>query len=237
MASLNEIQVYKLIYILIPILLVVYIHFRWKLQYLNKLYITGRMLLQLVLVGYFLAFIFELNNALVILGVLVVMTVAASVISVRNIKNKSIKHYLLVYAIIVFSGGIVLYISTQLILELEPWFYPRYFIPLAGMTFANTMNSLSIASERFESEYQVSNNYEQSRNKAYKAGLIPVTNSFLAVGLVSIPGMMTGQILSGVSPLIAARYQIMIMGMVFSSSGIAVALYLKAININFFKAQ
>ena len=235
MANLSEIPVYKLVYILVPLLLVVFIHYQWKTKYLNSLYASGRMLLQLLVIGYFLTYIFELNKAWIILAVMFVMTIAASIIAMRNIKNRSIYHYLLAYGIILISGGIVLTIATQLILELDPWFYPRYFIPLAGMTFANTMNSLSISSERFESEYELSQNYIQSRNKAYIAGLIPVTNSFLAVGLVSIPGMMTGQILSGVSPLIAARYQIMIMGMIYSSAGLASAMYLQTINTTIFK--
>ena len=61
---------------------------------------------------------------------------------------------------------------------------------------------------------------------AYHAAMIPVINSLFAVGLVSLPGMMTGQILSGVSPLIAARYQIMVMCMIFASAGISTAVFL-----------
>ena len=228
MSGLTEISLVRLSVIFIPMLLVVYIHFRWKLKYLNNLYSIGRMLLQLMVIGYFLTFIFELNKAWIILLVLAVMSVAASVISMRNLKNKGLKQYLLAYGIIVLSGGTVLILATQVILSLEPWYMPRYFIPLAGMTFANTMNSLSITSERFESETNQGRSYIEARNKSYKAGLIQVTNSFLAVGLVSIPGMMTGQILSGVSPLIAARYQIMIMCMLYASSGIASAIYLTA---------
>jgi len=65
-----------------------------------------------------------------------------------------------------------------------------------------------------------------ARNEAFKAGLIPIFNSLLAVGLVSLPGMMTGQILSGVAPLIAARYQIIVMCMITGASGISAAIYL-----------
>jgi putative ABC transport system permease protein len=66
----------------------------------------------------------------------------------------------------------------------------------------------------------------QTRHNALQAGLIPLLNSLLAVGLVSLPGMMTGQILSGIEPLIAARYQIVVMAMLFGSSGISAACYL-----------
>ena len=67
--------------------------------------------------------------------------------------------------------------------------------------------------------------FEQAREIAFKACMIPQINSLLAVGLVSLPGMMTGQILSGVDPLIAVRYQIMIMTMILSSAGISAIIY------------
>ncbi|MBW2490481.1 MAG: ABC transporter permease, partial [Deltaproteobacteria bacterium] len=71
--------------------------------------------------------------------------------------------------------------------------------------------------------------FDEARGTALKASLIPITNSLFAVGLVSLPGMMTGQVLSGVSPLIAARYQIMVMCMIFSAAGISSACFLSMI--------
>jgi putative ABC transport system permease protein len=99
-------------------------------------------------------------------------------------------------------------------------------IPLAGMIFANSMNSVSLAAERLNAEIGRQETFEKARNIAYQASLIPIINSLFAVGLVSLPGMMTGQILSGVSPLIAVRYQIMVMAMIFGASGISVACFL-----------
>ena len=74
------------------------------------------------------------------------------------------------------------------------------------------------------------------RIEALKASLIPITNSLFAVGLVSLPGMMTGQILSGVSPFIAARYQIMVMCMIFASAGISAASFLALVRADFSKS-
>ena len=99
-------------------------------------------------------------------------------------------------------------------------------VPLAGMIFANSMNSISLAGERYQSEQARGADHEKARGIALHAALIPLTNSFLAVGLVSLPGMMTGQILSWVSPLVASRYQIMVMCMIFASAGISTALFL-----------
>ena len=94
------------------------------------------------------------------------------------------------------------------------------------MIFANAMNAVSLAAERFAAERSDGTDYATARNAAFQTALIPLINSLLAVGLVSLPGMMTGQILSGVSPLLASRYQIVVMCMIFGSSGISAACYL-----------
>jgi putative ABC transport system permease protein len=125
------------------------------------------------------------------------------------------------------GGGFILWLITQLVISLEPWFEPRYMIPLAGMIFANSMNSVSLAAERLAAELSRDLDFRQARNEAFQAAFIPTINSMLAVGLVSLPGMMTGQILSGVSPTVAAHYQIVVMCMIFASAGLSTALFLQ----------
>ena len=135
-------------------------------------------------------------------------------------------------------GGIfTLFLITRLVLRLEPWYLPRYMIPLAGMIFANAMNSISLAAERLEAELRQNKSYTKARNIAFGASIIPIMNSLFAVGLVSIPGMMTGQILSGISPLIAARYQIMVMCMIFGSVGISSACFLSWVEPDFVSSK
>jgi putative ABC transport system permease protein len=124
------------------------------------------------------------------------------------------------------SGLGVLLLVTQIILELPRWFEPRFVIPLAGMVFANSMNTISLAGERFHAELERGDDYLSARRAAMEAAMIPQVNALLAVGLVSLPGMMTGQILSGVDPLTAARYQIMVMCMIFSTAGLSAVLYM-----------
>jgi putative ABC transport system permease protein len=121
---------------------------------------------------------------------------------------------------------VTLALVSQLVIDIEPWFSPRYVVPLAGMIFAGAMNTVSLAAERFQAEIDKGIPYIAARRTALQASLIPVINSLFAVGLVSLPGMMTGQILSGISPLIAAKYQIVVMTMLFGASGISAALYL-----------
>ena len=77
----------------------------------------------------------------------------------------------------------------------------------------------------FEKEYEKNKNFEETRKISFKSAMIPQINSLFAVGLVSLPGMMTGQILSGIDPLVAVRYQIMIMSTILSSAGISLILY------------
>jgi putative ABC transport system permease protein len=154
------------------------------------------------------------------------MLAAASWISMSSLKIPSKQLYLYSLIAITVGGVFTLLITTQGVLHLDPWYSPQVIIPIAGMIFSNAMNTISLAAERFYSEYKHTADYKSCRNIAYQASLIPIFNALLAVGLVSLPGMMTGQILSGVSPLIAARYQIMVMLMIFGSSGISAALFL-----------
>ena len=89
-----------------------------------------------------------------------------------------------------------------------------------------SMTAVSLAAERFRAESERGVDYAAARHTAFNAALIPMVNSLFAVGLVALPGMMTGQVLSGVSPLIAAKYQIVVMTMLFGATGITAACYL-----------
>ncbi len=228
----NPIQVipfFNLALAFIPVIAVIVIHYQWSQGYKNSIYAVSRMLVQLLMIGYFLSYIFDSNSGWIVLTVIAVMISVASWISLRTIKNKQLLLYPKALLAILIGGGITLALVTQLVLNLTPWYLPSYFIPIAGMIFANAMNSVSLAADRLEAEIGRDIAYEKARKIAFRASLIPITNSLFAVGLVSIPGMMTGQILSGVSPLIAARYQIMVMCMVFGAAGISSACFLTLI--------
>ncbi len=210
----------------LPAFAVIIILFKWSLNASNAFYAIARMLAQLLIIGYFLVYIFESNHAVVIILILTVMVIASSWIALGTIQDKRrllFKHAL---ASIALGGGINLLLVTQFVLVLDPWYQPQFMIPLAGMIFANSMNSISLSIERLNAELVRNVPYKEARTIALQASLIPVINSLFAVGLVSLPGMMTGQILSGVSPLIAIRYQIMVMCMILGSSGISAACFL-----------
>ncbi len=154
------------------------------------------------------------------------MIAMSSWIALRPLIDRGIKPYSIVVIAIGVGGLGVLILVTQIILELPRWYEPRFVIPLAGMVFANSMNTISLAGERFHAERERGEDYLSARRTAMEAAMIPQVNALLAVGLVSLPGMMTGQILSGVEPLTAARYQIMVMCMIFSTAGLAAVIYM-----------
>lgn len=223
---MTTISLPSLLLAFIPALVAIFIMFRWSAGAKTAIYASLRMLIQLLLIGYVLVVIFEADTPGIILAVLVIMLTVASWISLRPLKNRQPKLY--VHALIAISvgGALTLALVSQAVLQVEPWFSPRYVVPLAGMIFAGSMNAVSLAAERYQAESDRGVPYTEARKIALHASLIPIVNSLFAVGLVSLPGMMTGQILSGVSPLIAARYQIVVMAMLFGASGISAAIYL-----------
>ena len=226
MQSLPTVSYGSLLVALIPTLGVLWIMRAWALNAGQALWANARMFAQLLAVGYVLTFIFETELPWVVGAVLVLMMLVAAWIALRPLASRSARKYLYSLAAIAICGLLMLALVTQVVLDLPRWFEPRFVVPLAGMIFANAMNTVSLAAERFESELGRSVEYLQARAKAMDAALIPQINALLAVGLVSLPGMMTGQILSGVEPMIAVRYQIVVMCMIFGSAGIAAALYL-----------
>ncbi len=212
-------------YIFIPVAVVAYIYFKWLGNKYEIAVASFRMIVQLLLIGYVLIYLFEKDSVLLGLSVILVMIAVSSLITLRNIEHKSFHAYGIIFIAIALGGSINLFIVVDWVLGLHPLYEPKYVIPLAGMIYANAMNSVSLAAERFSNEIHV-NSYERARAIALKAALIPRINALLAVGLVSFPGMMTGQILSGVDPLVAVRYQIVVMAMIVGSSGLSVICYL-----------
>ena len=210
---------------LIPVVLVSGIYFHWQGKSGEVLYASARMAIQLVAVGYVLVSVFNNPSPWLSLAIVVLMLVVASWISIRPVRHQ--KEYLLPAMMALgISVGFHLLISLTLVLNTERWYRPELLIPLAGMYFANTMNAISLAAERYHAELSAGKNPQQARLDGFQAAMIPQINGLLAVGLVALPGMMTGQILSGVSPLIAVRYQIMIMTMILGTSGLGAALML-----------
>lgn len=219
----------------LPALVVLAVMWRWSMGYKSAVYGLFRMLAQLLLIGYVLTYIFESDRSWIVVFVLAVMLIAASWIALREVSMIASTSLFLITLVAISLGGVpVLVLITQGVIDVNPWYSPHHLIPLAGMIFANSMNSVSLAAERLNAEMNHGVEYPKAKITALQASLIPVINSLFAVGLVSLPGMMTGQILSGVEPVLAARYQIMVMCMIFGSAGISAVVFLKLIKANAF---
>ena len=225
-STLPTIPLTSLLIAFAPSVVLLVIMYRWSLRAQTALYANARMLVQLLAVGYVLTYVFETDEPALIAGVVALMVVVAAWIALRPLGRRGIPAYSRALVAVSASGLTMLAIVTQLVLDLPRWFEPSFVVPLAGMIFANTMNTVSLAAERFESERGGGVDVALARRTALDAALIPQINGLLAVGLVSLPGMMTGQILSGVEPLVAVRYQIMVMCMVFGAGGLGATVYL-----------
>ena len=226
---MNEVAIIPIANLLLgflPVMLLIVVMKLWGLNALQPIYANFRMLIQLLLIGYVLTYIFETDQPVVILLVILFMILMSSWIALRPLQERGIKAFMVVTASLGLSGLAVLFLISQFIVELPRWFEPNFIIPIAGMIFANSMNTVSLAGERFSTEQERGKNYREARRIALETAMIPQINALLAVGLVSLPGMMTGQILSGIEPLTAARYQIMVMCMIFSTAGLSAVTYM-----------
>lgn len=228
---MTEISWLDLVWCFVPITLVCGIYIAWQGRPGEIIYASLRMIVQLVAVGYVLVSLFENPSPWLSLLIVSVMLLIASWIAIRPVRHHP---GFLLPAVLALGISVSLHlgISLMLVLKAERWFQPELLIPLAGMYLANTMNAISLAAERYLSELENSSDSQsgsvesEARLRAFHAAMIPQINGLLAVGLVALPGMMTGQILSGVSPLVAVRYQVMIMAMILGTSGCGSALML-----------
>jgi len=224
--NIEPISLARLSFAFIPAIAVIALMWRYSAGHQKALYAFLRMLVQLLLIGYALVYIFASESALVIIAILTIMILASSWIALNTVKTGKRALFKASFVSILAGGGVTLVFVTQGVLALDPWYLPSMMIPLAGMIFASAMTSISLAAERLIAELGNGVLIDSARRTAFQAAMIPIINALFAVGLVSLPGMMTGQILSGVSPLIAARYQIMVMCMIFGATGLSTACFL-----------
>lgn len=213
---------------------------------------TLRTVVQLLGVGYVLGAVFALDNPIPVVGILLVM-LAIAAITARNRIGKKIPQLLpVLFGSILFSAVLILSYTNLLIVQPETWYEPQYLIPLAGIVLGNAMNGAAIAGERLvstinssrleiETHLSLGATPQQAvltyRKDAIRAGLIPTLNQMMVVGVVTLPGIITGQLLSGVNPLDAASYQILIMFMLAFTNLITTLLVTQGLVRQFFNTQ
>ncbi|MBF2001341.1 MAG: iron export ABC transporter permease subunit FetB [Synechococcales cyanobacterium M58_A2018_015] len=210
---------------------------------------TGRTIAQLLVVGYGLEFVFAVRNPWMVIAVVVLMVGIAAAVTRNRISRKVPQLLPLAGGVVLISTVLTLTYVNLLVLRPQPWFEPQYLIPLAGVLIGNAMNAATVAGERFVSVLNTSQldiethlslgatpqqATELIRRDAIKAGLMPTINSMMVVGIVTLPGMISGQILGGVNPLNAALYQLLIMFMLAFATLVTTALLIAGIQRQFF---
>jgi putative ABC transport system permease protein len=187
-----------------------------------------RAVVQLVAVGYVLAFLISTRRWYLVLLTLLVMLVAATVTATERQKRGRAGLFVISGTAMLIGAGLTLAYVDAVVLRLTPWYDPQYLIPLFGMIIGNAMNGAALAAERMNGEMELRRGEveaylalgasparasAEAMRRALVAAMMPTLNMLMVVGLVSLPGMMTGQVIAGSSPLTAVRYQIVVVFM------------------------
>ena len=216
------------------IIIVLLVSWVLRLRLTKTLVIAAvRTVIQLSFIGLILAWIFAREQWYEVLIILTIMTLIAG----SAAKNRVKRTYkgLLVDTLVAVSTSAVLVtvIAISLILQVQPWYTPQFIIPILGLILGNSLTAISLTSNqlienlhgqqgRIEMMLSLSATPFEAVHEQIRAaiinGMTPTLNSMLVVGIVSLPGMMTGQILAGADPTQAVRYQIVTMFLICVSS-------------------
>lgn len=213
---------------------------------------TGRSLLQLLVVGYVLDLVFAIDNWLAVVGIVIVMLSIAAIVA-RNRIDRKIKGILpLVWLSLLSSTTLTLGYIIVFIIQPLRWYEPQYLIPLTGMILGNAMNGAALAGDRLvkgikqhrleiETHLSLGATPKQAifsyQKEAIRTSLIPTLNNMMVVGLVTLPGMLTGQVIAGSNPLNAASYQILILFAIVGTNLIATLLVTETVYQRFFNRE
>lgn len=212
-----------------------------------------RMTLQLIITGYVLVYIFETPSPVYTVLILVAM----QLFSIYNIirRSKSNISYklkkIIAFSMVTGTVSCLLYFLF-VVVRISPWYDPQYFIPIAGMLIGNSMTGISLGVDRLVDGMQSQKHLvegalmlgstpkmaaKQIVDSAFDSAILPTINSMVGMGIVFLPGMMTGQILSGTSPVQAIEYQIAIMLGILGSVALTVVLFVQLGYKTFFNEQ
>ncbi|UTO05502.1 iron export ABC transporter permease subunit FetB [Moraxella sp. FZLJ2107] len=211
-----------------------------------------RTIVQLSLIGLILAWVFARESMVEVLTILSLMTIIAAI----SAKNRVKKPYQGLFIDTLIALGVATFavtlVAMLLILQVSPWYAPQYIIPILGLILGNSLTAISLTTGRLiehlhEQQSQIRTLLALSATPfeachramatAISAGMLPTINSMMVVGLVSLPGMMTGQILAGANPTQAVRYQIVTMFLICAGSTISCTLSAVFVIRRFFDKQ
>jgi len=196
---------------------------------------TVRTFVQLLTVGFVLQRLFDASRWYWVVVALAIMTTVAGYNAMKRQSGAKQGLFAVMTAAIVTGGVITLILVIGVVLRVRPWYQPQYVIPIAGMIIGNSMTGAALVVNRFNSELTLRRSEVEASlalgatareaaagalRESLRAAMMPTINSMMTVGLVQLPGMMTGQIISGVSPLDAVRYQVVVMLMIAAATAV-----------------
>lgn len=204
---------------------------------------TIRMTLQLILTGYILVYLFNNPHFGFTLIVIVLMEVFSITNIFKRVKSPLSKKLKNAIALSMIIGTLCsLFYFILVVIRVTPWYEPRYFIPIAGMIIGNSMTGIALGTNSLIQNMKIQNSIIEGSlmlgatpqaatkhivNNSFDAAILPTINSMVGMGIVFLPGMMTGQILSGISPLTAIGYQIAIMLGILGSVALSVVIFVQ----------
>jgi putative ABC transport system permease protein len=207
-----------------------------KLELERRLLIAAACtIVQLLLIGIVLEWVFRVDRWYVVVMMMSVMTLVAGIAAIQRTAFRFPGIWVRSVAATWLSSWLMASLALAVIVRVRPWYTPQYAIPLLGMILGNTLNGVSLGIDRLGSELLGKRDridgslalgatrWEAAQpliQEAVKTGLIPTINAMMVVGIVSLPGMMTGQLLAGTSPVQAVKYQIVIMFLIASATAL-----------------
>ena len=213
---------------------------------------AARTVVQLLAVGYVLVFIFRANTPWLVIGALLVMTIAAGRAAVERSSRRFRGAYLDAFFTLLATGAVTTGAVTQIVIGVKPWYQPQYLIPLLGMVLGNSLTGISLCLDHLLESFDERRDriemalslgasaWEAARDSlrdAVRRGMIPIINAMSVAGVVSLPGMMTGQILAGSDPMLAVAYQIVVMFMLAASTALGSMITALLVYRRLFNAQ
>jgi putative ABC transport system permease protein len=203
---------------------------------------TVRMVAQLFLMGQIVSWLFGVTNAWLIVLALLLMSAYAARAGLSRMKQPVPGLYMPMWAGVAIGTFFTTFVVTALVLKADPWYRADILIPLCGMILGNAMNGGALAADRLHSElsarkeeietwlslgldYRAAS--ESAVKEAVRSALLPTINTMMTIGLVHLPGMMVGQVLGGVDPTTAVKYQMIVMLMVASAVTLAAVVFVK----------
>lgn len=206
-----------------------------------------RTVVQLTLIGLVLKILFQMTSPLWTgLAALIMIALAGrEAVARQHLKLRGAWSYSIAATALLSAGAIVTTLALTTAIRPEPWYDPRFALPLLGMVLGNTMNGVAVGMERITATVKREREAVEARlalghsradavrpyvREALRAGLMHIINAMSAAGLISLPGMMTGQILAGVDPTEAVKYQILIMFLIAGSTSIGAVVAVVAVS-------